>query len=67
MPTSELPVPYPRNEQEAHTLMLMYVVWACSCLAVLIVQAIREDDIGFMLALLRYLLWRRRIRKQRRR
>jgi len=63
MPTSELPVPYPRDERQAHLLLVLYVAWACCCLGVLIVQTIRENDIGFMLALLRYLRRRRRMRK----
>jgi hypothetical protein len=64
MPTPELPpVPYPRNEQEARTVAVIYaVVWG-SYLVGLTVQSIRGGDFRFMMALLRYLRWRRQMRK----
>jgi hypothetical protein len=64
MPTQELPpVPYPRDEHEARIVLAIYAaVWG-SYLAGLTVQIIRDNDIGFMLALLRYLRWRRKMRR----
>jgi hypothetical protein len=55
MTTAQLPVPYPRDDHEAHALMAIYAVVLGGWMAVLIVQAVREKDVRLLLALVKYL------------
>jgi hypothetical protein len=55
MTIAQLPVPYPRDDHEAHALMAIYAVVLGGWMAVLIVQAVREKDVRFLLALARFL------------
>lgn len=60
----ELPPPYPCNEHEARVVLAIFVaVWG-GTLAVLVVQGWRERDVQFIMALVRYLIQRRRARKR---
>lgn len=55
MTTAQLPVPYPRDDHEAHALMAFYAVILGGWMAVLIVQAVREKDVRSLMALVKYL------------
>jgi len=55
MTITQLPISYPRNDREAHALIVVYVVIMCGWMAALIVQAVRENDGGLLLALAKYL------------
>ena len=55
MTTAQLPVPYPRDDHEAHALMAIYAVILGGWMAVQIVQAVREKDVRLLLSLVKYL------------
>jgi len=55
MTTAQLPIPYPRDDHEAHALMAFYAVILCGWMAVQIVQAVREKDVRLLLSLVKYL------------
>jgi len=55
MTTAQLPIPYPRDDHEAHALMAFYAVILGGWMAVQIVQAVREKDVRLLLSLVKYL------------
>jgi len=55
MTITQLPIPCPRDSQEAHALLAIYAVILGGLMAALIVQAIREKDGRLLLALVKYL------------
>ena len=55
MTITQLPIPYPRDDQEALALMTIYAVILGGWMAALIVQAVRERDGRLLLALVKYL------------
>jgi hypothetical protein len=55
MTTAQLPVPYPRDDHEAHALMAIYAVILGGWMAVQIVQVVREKDVRLLLSLVKSL------------
>ena len=64
MPPELLP-PYPCNEHQAHFVLALFMVTWSAMLTGLVVQAVREKDVQFIAAVVRYLLRRRRILRRR--
>jgi hypothetical protein len=55
MTITQLPIPCPRDDQEAHALLAIYAVILGGWMAALIVQAVREKDGRLLWALVKYL------------